>query len=85
MIKIDISMLIFIYIFFTAILLLLVWSFFDFGTKLKTFGSDEKFIWHCTICANTYIDSRNDEISMCPRCKSYNEKFKKEDLTKKGR
>lgn len=80
MIKLDISMAVFFHIFFTAILILMVWSFIDFGTKLRTFGSDEKFIWHCPICANTYIDSRHDDISRCPRCKSYNEKLKKEDL-----
>lgn len=80
MIKMDISMAVFFHIFFTAILILLVWSFFDFGTKLKTYGSDEKYIWHCYICANTYIDSRHDEISRCPRCLSYNQKVKKQNM-----
>ena len=80
MIKMDISTVLFLYIFFTAVLVLAAWSFFDLGRRLKTFGSEEKYIWHCTICANTYIDSRHDELSLCPRCKSYNQRIKKEDL-----
>jgi hypothetical protein len=74
MIKLDISMALFIYLLFTAVLLLLIWAFLDFGTKLKTYSSDEKYIWHCTICASTYVDSRHDDISKCPRCGSYNQK-----------
>ena len=74
MIKLDISMALFIYLLFTAVLLLLIWAFLDFGTKLKTYSSDEKYIWHCTICASTYVDSRHDDISKCPRCGSYNQR-----------
>ena len=80
MIKLDISMAIFFYLLFTAVFMLVVWSFFDFGTKLRTFSSDEKFIWHCSICTLTYVDSVHDEVSRCPRCGSYNQRFRKEDL-----
>ncbi|MCK5451420.1 MAG: hypothetical protein KAI70_06610 [Candidatus Omnitrophica bacterium] len=76
MIKMDISMVLFLYLLSTAVFLLLIWSFFDFGTKLKTFSSDEKYVWHCPICTLTYVDSKNDEISNCPRCGSYNQKLK---------
>lgn len=85
MIKLDFSVAVFLLVTFTAILTLVAWSFFDFGTKLKTYSSDEKFIWHCPICANTYIDSRHDEISLCPRCKSYNKRLSKEDIVGKAR
>ena len=76
MIKLDISVALFIYLFFSAVLLLLVWFFLDFGTRLKTFSSDEKYIWHCHICSFNYIDSRHDEFSVCPRCASYNQRHK---------
>lgn len=76
MIKVDISTALFIYLLFTTVVILLAWSFFDFGTKMKTFSSDEKYIWHCTICAFTYIDSKHDEISKCPRCDSYIKRIK---------
>ncbi|MFH1878123.1 MAG: hypothetical protein ABH883_04890 [Candidatus Omnitrophota bacterium] len=74
MIKLDISMVLFIYLLFSSVFILLIWSFFDFGTRLKTFSSDEKYIWHCPICAGTYIDSRHEGFSICPRCKSYNQR-----------
>lgn len=80
MIELDVSMALFLYLLFTAVFILLLWSFFDFGTKLKTFSSDEKYLWHCSICTNTYVDSRHDDISKCPRCGSYNQRSKLEDF-----
>ncbi|GEM_PF-539670 len=71
MIKVNISTALFLYLFLTAVVILIIWSFFSFGTKLKTFSSDEKYIWHCSICALTYVDSINDVVSKCPRCASY--------------
>ncbi|RKY42684.1 MAG: hypothetical protein DRP85_02100 [Candidatus Makaraimicrobium thalassicum] len=83
MIRMDISMVLFLYLLFTAVLTLIIWSFFSFGTKLKTFSSDEKHVWHCSICSFTYIDSRHDELSKCPRCGSYNQRMKTENFTGK--
>jgi len=74
MIKLDISMALFLYLFFSTILVLLLWAFFDFGTKLKTYSSDEEYLWHCGICATTYVDSKNPEFSKCPKCGSLNQK-----------
>ncbi|MBU0683797.1 MAG: hypothetical protein ABIH85_00360 [Candidatus Omnitrophota bacterium] len=79
MIKVDIATALFLYLFITAIGLLIVWSFFSFGTKLKTFSSDEKHIWRCSICTFTYIDSRNELVSKCPRCKSFNQRVSDDD------
>lgn len=31
---------------------------------------DPKHIRHCPICAHTYITTRQEEISSCPRCGS---------------
>jgi len=74
MIKVDISTALFVYLFFSVIVVLILWAFIDFGTKLRAYGPDEKFIWHCPICTYTYIDSKNQDISVCPRCKSYNQR-----------
>ncbi|HPN72554.1 MAG TPA: hypothetical protein PKZ41_00995 [Candidatus Omnitrophota bacterium] len=74
MIKLDISMILFVYLFFSVILMLAGWFFFNFGTRTKMFVPDERYIWHCPICSNNYIDSRNDEFSECPRCGSCNQK-----------
>ncbi len=74
MINLDISTALFLYLFFSVIMLLAAWFFLDFGIKLKMFVSDEKYIWHCPICSNNYIDSLSEELSECPRCGSYNQR-----------
>jgi len=74
MIKLDISTVIFVYLFFSVVVILVVWFFFNFGTRMKMFVSDEKYIWHCSICSNNYVDSRSEEFSECPRCGSYAER-----------
>ena len=78
MIKVDISMALFLYLLVSTVSVLVAWSFFNFGTKLKNFSSEERYIWYCGICGNTYIDSRHEDISQCPRCGTYNERLKKE-------
>ncbi|MEW6075232.1 MAG: hypothetical protein AB1530_02890 [Candidatus Omnitrophota bacterium] len=35
---------------------------------------DERLVWFCTVCAYTYFTSRQEAISVCPRCSSYNKK-----------
>jgi hypothetical protein len=83
MIKVDLSTALFLYLLFTAVAILIMWSFFNFGTKLKTFGSEEKYIWHCSICAHTYVDSKHENISPCPRCGSYNQREDEESFREK--
>ena len=75
MIKLDMTTALFLYLFFSVFLVLIAWIFLNFGTKQKTFSSEEKYIWHCSICGYTYIDSHHDEISQCPKCGSYIEKI----------
>ena len=74
MIEVDISTAIFMHLLLSVVVVLIAWSFFSFGTKMKKFNMEEKYIWHCNICDNTYIDSRNEVMSKCPRCKSFLEK-----------
>jgi len=80
MIRVDISTALFLYLLVSTVFVLLAWAFFDFGTKLRNFSSEEKYIWSCSICGLTYIDSRHEEISRCPRCHSYNERITKEQF-----
>jgi hypothetical protein len=42
--------------------------------KNKDLSLDAKFIWFCSICSYTYINTKQDIISLCPRCGSYNKK-----------
>jgi hypothetical protein len=73
MISIDFSLAISLYILFLLIIILVVWL---FGRKQKDrdLSLDEKFIWFCSVCTYTYINTKEDVISVCPRCGSYNKK-----------
>jgi len=42
--------------------------------KDKDLSLDPKFIWFCSICTYTYINTKEELISVCPRCGSYNKK-----------
>jgi len=42
--------------------------------KDKDLGLDPKFIWYCSICTYTYINTKEEVISICPRCGNYNKK-----------
>ena len=37
------------------------------------------YAWRCSVCSHSYIDSKHDEMSVCPLCGSYN---KKEEMKK---
>ncbi|KJJ83887.1 hypothetical protein OMAG_002245 [Candidatus Omnitrophus magneticus] len=82
-IHVDLSTAIFVYLFFSVIAVLVLWMLLHFGTNVKFFKSEEKYIWHCDICGKTYVDSKNTVISQCPRCKSYIER--KRDIDFKRR
>ncbi|MFH0762394.1 MAG: hypothetical protein V1925_00705 [Candidatus Omnitrophota bacterium] len=73
MISIDFSQAIALYLllFINAILLFWVFSRKD---KNKDLTLDAKFIWFCSICTYTYINTKEEVISVCPRCGNYNKK-----------
>jgi Zn finger protein HypA/HybF involved in hydrogenase expression len=74
MIKIDISLLIFFYIFFSAVVILLVWVTTGYKEKRDSSLKDVEYIWKCKVCSNVYIDSRHEDMSECPLCGSYNKR-----------
>ncbi|PIU41315.1 MAG: hypothetical protein COS99_05995 [Candidatus Omnitrophica bacterium CG07_land_8_20_14_0_80_42_15] len=81
MIKLDILTAVSLYIFFSVIAILVIWVF--FGPKQRKNIKDiseKKHIWHCSICDHTYVDSRHEDISQCPRCNSYIEKDEGGDI-----
>lgn len=71
MISIDFSLAVAIYILITLIGLLLVWVF-TRNEGEKELSLDPKYIWFCSICSYTYVNTKEDVISTCPRCLSYN-------------
>lgn len=75
MISIDFSIAISLYLFILISAVLLVWLLAKMQ-KDRNLSLDPKFIWFCSICTYTYINTKEETISICPRCGSYNKKEK---------
>ncbi len=78
MIKLDISQAVFLYLFISVIGLLILWIFFEERLKFVYFREEDIYVWQCDICTYTYVDSKNQDISKCPRCNSFNVRNKKD-------
>jgi len=79
MIKLEISTAVALYLFFSVIGTFILWIFFEYRKHSRhEFDSQKRYIWHCMICDHTYIDSRHEDLSQCPQCKSYVERRKGE-------
>jgi hypothetical protein len=61
---------------FNLILLavLLAYEIFSRKQKEQDLSLDPRFIWFCSICTYTYVNTKEDVISVCPRCGNYNKK-----------
>lgn len=73
MINLDFSLAIALYTVFVLVAVLSVWMF-NKKEKKKDQTLDPRFIWFCSVCTYTYINTKQDKISTCPRCGSYNRK-----------
>ncbi|MCM8789766.1 MAG: hypothetical protein NC916_01915 [Candidatus Omnitrophica bacterium] len=73
MINIDFSLAIGLYTLFFLAILLTPWVF-SKKEKGRNLTLDPKFIWFCSVCTYTYINTREENISVCPRCASYNKR-----------
>jgi hypothetical protein len=73
MINLDFYSAVALYIFFILNIIFLIWLFAK-KEKDKDLSLDPKFIWFCSVCSYTYINTKEEVISNCPRCGSYNKK-----------
>lgn len=74
MIRLELSTAITLYLFCSVVIILVLWILFEYRRGGKKYFSGNKHIWHCNICDNTYVDSKREELSRCPRCGSYIER-----------
>lgn len=74
MIKLELNTLIFIYILFCVIGVFIIWAIFGYKGIKRPAAGEMDYIWKCSVCLNDYIDSKHDDISICPVCSSYNKK-----------
>ena len=74
MISIDFTIGITIYLIFVVNAILLIWLLGRNKQKEKDLSLDERFIWFCSVCTYTYVNTKEEIISVCPRCGNYNKK-----------
>ena len=73
MINLDFSLGVALYLLLILNAVLIIWV--SSGKpKDKDLTLDARFIWFCSVCAYTYINTKEDVISTCPRCGSFNKK-----------
>jgi hypothetical protein len=82
MIRLEFSWAVALYMVLTAVAFIAYWFFFDRVKSLPNRSISDRNVWKCSICTLYYIDSRNSDISLCPRCGSYNKK--QTNLPQKG-
>ncbi|MCM8791622.1 MAG: hypothetical protein NC826_00480 [Candidatus Omnitrophica bacterium] len=77
MIRIDFYCLIAFYLSIFIIFFFL----FELGRKIprRDLNINPHFIWYCSVCTYTYIDTRSDFYSICPRCGFITQKIIKSD------
>lgn len=80
MISVDFSLGIALYFIIFIGLVLIIW-FLSRKEKGKDLSLDPKFIWYCSVCTYNYINTKEEAISICPRCGSYNSRSLKNQLT----
>jgi predicted Zn-ribbon and HTH transcriptional regulator len=73
MISIDFSYAVAIYLVLALTLILMVWLCVS-KEKDKDLTLDPKFIWFCSVCTYAYVNTKEEAISTCPRCGSYNKR-----------
>lgn len=81
MIKLTVSQLIFFYTLSSVIIILLIWIISNYRVRRGLTDQDIHDIWKCSVCFHQYVDSKHEEISVCPQCGSYN----KRENEKRGR
>ncbi|MCM8779061.1 MAG: hypothetical protein NC898_00735 [Candidatus Omnitrophica bacterium] len=84
MINLDFSLAIGLYLLLILLVIVSFWIVFENRIKRKGVLPllPKRNIWHCSICAHIYID-KETEISVCPRCKSYNKREEKRERGEK--
>lgn len=74
MIRLTVSNVIFLYTLFSVVITLVVWIISGYRLPRRVLPKEVEYIWKCSVCFNTYIDSKHDDISVCPLCGSYNKR-----------
>lgn len=73
MITLDFSIAVSLLVLFSIAAIFIFWLM-KRREKDRETSLDERFIWFCSICTYTYVNTKEGSISICPRCGSYNKR-----------
>ena len=54
--------------------ILILWIVSNYRNRITAEDKEVDYIWKCSVCLNTYVDSKHEDMSVCPVCESYNKK-----------
>ncbi len=73
MINLDFGFGVSLYLFLCLAIVCLAW-YLTRRSRDKDLSLDPRYIWHCSVCTYTYVNTKEEALSVCPRCGSYNKK-----------
>jgi len=73
MIKLDLSLLFFIYLALSLGGIILLWFWFEITHPSARLTPYSKRMYQCSICTYKYVDDEDKPITKCPRCQSLND------------
>lgn len=72
MISVDLSTLVLVYLFLFLGNLFVLWYYYNQKNRFESDDLSEKETFRCNICTHVYLKDKNEKVSKCPRCKSFN-------------
>jgi len=84
MIEIDLSLAFTLYLLLILTVFFLFWAHQEGKRKFRSLNNQKGYLWQCSICAFIYHDPKEDRLSCCPRCQSFNKRMYKGTKEKKG-
>ena len=72
MIELDLRWALLLYTAVVAAVILGIWIYTEFTVYRPQRFLGKQYLWRCTFCGYSYLDDRDDTLSQCPRCGSYN-------------
>ncbi|MCU0665747.1 MAG: hypothetical protein MUF05_01450 [Candidatus Omnitrophica bacterium] len=73
MFTLDFSLALGLYCLLFTVVSLVFWLW-NKAPKKRVLSLEEKYIWFCSVCTYTYVNTKEEFISICPRCGNYNKK-----------
>lgn len=72
MIQISLTTALVFYSALLGFLVLVIWTYTEISVRRSHRILEQQFLWRCVFCGYIYLDEAAEDLSQCPRCRSYN-------------